>query len=55
MEVLKKERIGALMVIERDNSLNDYITRSKKIYADNRSVVCAYHNWLCHNTDEYGV
>lgn len=34
MEVLKKERIGALMVIERDNSLSDYIERSKKIYAD---------------------
>lgn len=34
MEVLKKERIGALMVIERDNSLNDYIEKSKKIYAD---------------------
>ena len=27
MEVLKKERIGALMVIERDNSLSDYICR----------------------------
>lgn len=34
MEVLKKERIGALIIIERDNSLNDYITKSKKIYAD---------------------
>ncbi|MDD3452859.1 MAG: diadenylate cyclase CdaA [Bacilli bacterium] len=34
MEVLKKERIGALIIIERDNSLTDYITRSKKIYAD---------------------
>ncbi|MFV0250163.1 MAG: diadenylate cyclase CdaA [Bacilli bacterium] len=34
MEALKKERIGALMVIERDNSLNDYIQKSKKIYAD---------------------
>lgn len=34
METLKKERIGALMVIERDNSLTDYIQRSKKIYAD---------------------
>lgn len=34
METLKKERIGALMVIERDNSLSDYIERSKKIYAD---------------------
>ena len=34
MEVLKKERIGALIVIERDNSLTEYIERSKKIYAD---------------------
>lgn len=34
MEYLKKARIGALMVIERDNSLNDYIDKSKKIYAD---------------------
>ena len=34
MEYLKKARIGALMVIERDNSLNEYIEKSKKIYAD---------------------
>ena len=34
METLKKERIGALMVIERDNSLAEYIQKSKKIYAD---------------------
>ncbi len=34
METLKKERIGALMVIERDNSLTEYIQKSKKIYAD---------------------
>ena len=34
METLKKDRIGALIVIERDNSLNDYIQKSKKIYAD---------------------
>ncbi len=34
MESLKKDRIGALIVIERDNSLNDYIQKSKKIYAD---------------------
>lgn len=34
MEMLRKERIGALMVIERDNSLADYIERAKKIYAD---------------------
>ena len=34
MEYLKKSRIGALMVIERDNSLGEYIEKSKKIYAD---------------------
>lgn len=34
MEYLRKSRIGALIVIERDNSLNDYIEKSKKIYAD---------------------
>ncbi len=34
MEALKKDRIGALMVIERDNSLTEYIEKSKKIYAD---------------------
>ena len=34
MEALKKDRIGALIIIERDNSLNDYIQKSKKIYAD---------------------
>lgn len=34
METLKKERIGALMVIKRDNSLTEYIQKSKKIYAD---------------------
>lgn len=34
MEILKKERIGALMVVERDNSLTEYIQKSKKLYAD---------------------
>lgn len=34
VEYLKRMRIGALMVIERDNSLNDYIEKSKKIYGD---------------------
>ena len=34
IEYLKKSRIGALIVIERDNSLNEYIEKSKKIYAD---------------------
>ena len=34
MDYLRKNRIGALIVIERDNSLNEYIEKSKKIYAD---------------------
>lgn len=34
VEYLKKARIGALIVIERDNSLSEYIEKSKKIYAD---------------------
>lgn len=34
LDYLKKSRIGALIVIERDNSLTDYIEKSKKIYAD---------------------
>ena len=31
---MKKHRIGALIVIERDTSLSEYIERSKKLYAD---------------------
>ncbi len=34
LEYLKKHRIGALIVIERDNSLSEYIERSKKLYAE---------------------
>lgn len=34
MEQLKKDHIGALIVIERDVSLADYIEKSKKIYGD---------------------
>ena len=34
LEHLRKNSIGALIVLERDNSLNDYIQKSKKIYAD---------------------
>lgn len=34
MENLKKDHIGALIVIERDVSLADYIEKSKKIYGD---------------------
>ena len=34
MDYLRKARIGALIVIERDISLSDYIEKSKKIYGD---------------------
>lgn len=34
VEYLRKTRIGALIVIERDVSLRDYIEKSKKIYGD---------------------
>ena len=34
IEYLKRNRIGALIVIERDVSLQDYINRATKIYAD---------------------
>lgn len=34
VDYFKKTRTGSLMVIERDNSLVDYIDKSKKIYAD---------------------
>ena len=34
VDYLRKSRIGALIVIERDISLNEYIARSKSLYAD---------------------
>ncbi len=34
LDYLRKQSIGALIIIERDNSLNDYIEKSKKIYAE---------------------
>ncbi len=34
MDYLRKERIGALIVIERDISLSNYIDKAKKLYAD---------------------
>lgn len=34
VEYLRKARIGCLIVIERDTSLNEYINRSKQLYAD---------------------
>jgi diadenylate cyclase len=34
MDYLRKQKIGALIVIERDVSLSDYIDRAKLIYGD---------------------
>ena len=34
VEYLKKNRIGALIILERDYSLREYIERAKKIYAE---------------------
>jgi len=34
IDYLRKERIGALIVIERDSSLGNYIDKAKKLYAD---------------------
>lgn len=34
IDYLRKAKIGALIVIERDVSLSDYITKAKKIYGD---------------------
>lgn len=34
VDYLRKSRIGGLIVIERDNSLSEYIEKSKKLYAD---------------------
>lgn len=33
-DYLKRTRIGALIIIERDQSLSEYIEKSKKLYAD---------------------
>ena len=42
VEYLRKNRIGALIVIERDTSLSEYIERSKKIYAEiSNELLCA--------------
>jgi len=34
MDYLRKQKIGALIIIERDVSLRDYIDRAKKVYDD---------------------
>lgn len=34
MEQMKKERVGALIVLERESQLDDYINKAKKIYGD---------------------
>ena len=34
LDYMSKSRIGALIILERDNGLSEYIEKSKKIYAD---------------------
>lgn len=34
IEILRRKKIGALVVLERDISLSEYINKAKKIYAD---------------------
>ena len=34
LDYLKKAHIGGLIIFERDHSLNEYINKSKKLYAD---------------------
>ncbi|MBQ9024068.1 MAG: diadenylate cyclase CdaA [Bacilli bacterium] len=42
IDYLRKNRIGALIVIERDTSLSEYIERSKKLYAElSNELLCA--------------
>ena len=42
VDYLRKNKIGALIVIERDTSLAEYIERSKKIYAEiSNELLCA--------------
>lgn len=42
VDYLRKQRIGALIVIERDTSLSEYIDKAKKIYAEiSNELLCA--------------
>ena len=42
LDYLRKNRIGALIVFERDTSLSSYIDKAKKIYADiSNELLCA--------------
>ena len=42
LDYLRKNRIGALIVFERDTSLSSYIEKAKKIYADiSNELLCA--------------
>lgn len=42
LDYLRKNRIGALIVFERDTSLANYIEKAKKIYADiSNELICA--------------
>lgn len=42
LDYLVKDKIGALIVIERDTSLSDYIDKAKKLYAEiSNELLCA--------------
>ena len=42
LDYLRKNRIGALIVFERDTSLSNYIDKAKKIYADfSNELLCS--------------
>lgn len=52
MDYMRKERIGALIVLERDISLGNYIDKAKKIYADLTSdllIAIFYEGNLLHD------
>ncbi len=54
-EYMKKMRIGALLVIERDNSLVDYIEKSKKVYSDISSELIISIFWPNNPLHDGGV
>ncbi len=42
VDYLRRQRIGALIIIERDTSLSEYIDKAKKIYAEiSNELLCA--------------
>lgn len=54
-EYMKKMRIGALLVIEKDNSLVEYIEKGKKIYSDISSELIISIFWPNNPLHDGGV